>query len=387
MAFKPSRVRTGILPLDHCNAAGPWANQPWHIRQVFKRAQQKVLRWRPVIANYGMLADTWGTAMTGFVVGVGLPAYGTDGNPTGAFAATPTTIQTATTVAAGAPYVGPWVSASTFDPSADDFMLSYGFITAASGAASYYSGQRCWQTFVNTDALVANPAGLTYSFNACMLTGYIEYEFADDTAPSILVIGNSISSVASASVEHTGLGGSWHQIWARRFGGFAASLAVAGSFMAHYKSGNNRWNFYNGVNTPLDFDAVVYLAANSSDAVDNSLAVTQADTALVVARGKALWPKAKHIGSTIPARVGFTGDPTVNTTNEYRRLQLNEWMGLQAVGLFDSVVDIDDFSGDAAVAPNPRRLKPYFTTDGTHARPRMHEEMALRVPVSRRRVI
>jgi len=362
-------TRTGIFPFDLCHAQGSWAAQPFSQRRVF-RVSQTVKRFRIHLANYNQLSNTWGTAMTSVRIGIGVPVIGSDGLPTGATISAPVTLQAATSVAAGAELVTPWITPSTFEIAAyRQYMLTYGFVTAASSPVTCHSTGLSWQTFDAADAVVTNPAGMTRVSNAAFLWPWIEYEYADDGAPSILVVGNSVSSAANAGgIDYPGEMSNWHQVWALGQRGIAANIAVAGSFAAHFMAGNTRWNVYDSCDVMPDFDAVVYFAATSSDTIDNSIATAKADFAATVARGKALWPKARHIATNIPPRGEFTGSGESDGTPEHKRFQMNTWHALLGGGV-EQCVDIDSLVTNWA---DPARLRSEFDTDGTHPNHRAH---------------
>ena len=367
----------GVFPFELPLSTGTFiGNQPVSNRRLF-RISQSVKRFRVHVKNRDQLLDENATgSLTNVTLYIGEPAVDASGTPNGNFTASPTQIQTATTVASGTELTTSWIPRSTFAIDANKLgMLSIGFHMPSTGRICF-SGSLTWQTLNASDAAVAAPAGLTRVNNAAFLQIYIEYEYENDHTPSILVVGNSLSNGSNGGgVDNNGELTSWPQIWALRNGGVAASLAVAGSWAAHFGPGNTRWDVYSGLSAPINYDTIVYFALNSSDLAGGSTAVAENNMTVAIARGKALYPNARHVVTNIPPRVAFTAG-----VSEDARLLVNEWMHMLPGGV-EQCVDIDAVITDWA---NPARIRSVYDADGTHMSPRGHSAVAATFPTFRK---
>lgn len=373
MSYTISATRTGIFPFNLCHSTGTWVSTSFSQRRLFMLSQRPK-RFRVHLRNRNQFTDTDGGTLTGVIIGIGIPVMGSDGLPTGATTTTPVTLQASTTVTGGTELVTSWITPSTFQIQPyTKYFLTYGFITPATGS-TMFGGGLAWQTSANTDALVASPGSLARAASASYLWPWIEYEYADDLAPSILVVGNSLSMVvADAAGNNTGEIGNWHQAWALNQRGFAASLAMAGSFSIQFEAGNGRWGIYDTCAVMPDYDAVIYMAATSSETIQYPIAESaQPDFKGAVDRGKALWPNARHITTNIPPRIEFTGDGTSSATTEYKRVQQNLWHHNLGGGV-ESCLDVDSLISDMA---NPARIRTVYNADDTHFTARGHQRIA-----------
>jgi hypothetical protein len=397
LVAQPSTVRTGIFPFELCNstsAAGQWQNQPWHYRREFS-ISQKVRRFRVHFRNRNQYADTQGNPVSGMVAYVGLPSTSgsSDGKWNGQFTATPTQILTSTNMAANSEVVTPWVTTSTFtiDPY-KRYVLSYGFTTNAS-CLTCFGGGVGYHTFVVADAGVANPSGISGGrvVNAGMLQVWIEYEFANDDAPLMLVVSNSLSNgTNNANIDNNGEVGSWPQVWALANGGVAASIGVAGSLASNYTTANAgaRWDVYDPCNTAMDPDVVVYYALASTDVINEAgSTITTSQTSLLnaIAKGKAKFPNARHVITNIPPRGEYTGSGATAGTLEKARLDFNKWSHLLPAGV-EMCFDADSLVTDWA---NPARLRAGVydvgSGDVTHLNARGHHTVGNAMPAFGRR--
>ncbi|MFA5172735.1 MAG: hypothetical protein WC426_14325 [Sulfuriferula sp.] len=371
-------TRTGVFPFEMPNSIGTFtASQPLSNRRLFRIAQTPK-RFRVHVRNRNQLADADASGdMTDVSVYMGIPATDANGDPNGNFTATPTQIQSATTVTAGTELISPWISPGTFTINPYQmYMLSIGFVAPTTGQLAF-GGGLVWQTYLASDAGVVAPAGISRINNASFLQIYIEYEYDDNAAPSILVVGNSLSNGSNGGgIDNYGELSSWPQIWALNNKGVAASLVMGGGWAAHFMAGNGRWDVYSAVNTPLDYDAVVYMALNSSDLAGGSLAYAKSNMLGAIARGKALYPNARHIITNVPPRVAFTGAVGSAGTLEDDRAQLNTWMHMLPSST-EQCLDIDAVLTDWS---NPGRIRSVYDSDGTHPNPRGHVAIAASIP-------
>ncbi|MUL44456.1 hypothetical protein FZI85_17175 [Mycobacterium sp. CBMA293] len=390
----PSTVRTGVFPFEMCNSSGTWASQPLHDRREFS-ISQKVRRFRVHFRNRNQLADTQGNPVTGMVAYVGIPSTtgSADGKWNGQCTTTPTQILTSTNMAANAEVVTPWVSPSTFtiDPY-KRYVLSYGFTTPASGVTCFGGGV-VYQTALASDAGLANPSGMTRITNAAFLQVWIEYEFANDNAPVMLVVSNSLSNGTNNSggaVDNNGEIGSWPQVWAMANGGVAASIGVASSLAANYKaaSAGARWDVYDPCASALDPDVVLYYALASSDVIGeggSTITTSQADFLGAIAKGKSKFPNARHIITNIPPRGEYTGSGATAGTLEKARLDFNRWSHLLPAGV-ETCFDVDALVSNWA---DPARMRAGVydvgSGDATHLNARGHHTVGNAMPAFGRR--
>ena len=96
---------------------------------------------------------------------------------------------------------------------------------------------------------------------------WFEYQYADQGQPSIFVVSNSAAYNNSGATGTLGELDTFPNQWAEATGGVVAgNIAVPAVFSTVFDDPDQRWNFYDDqVEIPLDPDAVVYMAINSSD--------------------------------------------------------------------------------------------------------------------------
>lgn len=375
MAYQPNKTRTGIYTFDQCHASNTWTSQPFQYRRL-GRISQTPKRYRIHLRNYNLQGDSTGGALTQVQIGIGAPLYNSIGLPTGATAAAPISLVASTSVAAGAELISGWRTNAGEIAAYKDFMLTYGFVSPASGVTMFGPGP-AWQTFTAADAFVAAPASQTRNFNLAPLSLWIEYEFADDQAPGILVLGNSLSNGSNSVTDNPGEQGAWHEVWALSQRGFCASLTAAGIFAAQFTPAQmgTRWQMFNSCLVAPEYDAVIYAMLTSSDTIDYAVASVQADFTSTVAQGRTLFPNARHIATNIPPRIGYTGSGTDTASTEYKRVTMNTWHHMLG-GNVEQCLDIDSLITDWA---NPARIRTPYNADDTHYIARAHNRIGLEV--------
>ena len=380
-------IRTGVFSFEMTtNQSNVWASLSFSTRREFM-IPHNAIRFRVHIRNRNHLGDLDGGTLTNFQCYIGSPALDANGEWNGNFASTPVTLQTATTVNSGTEWVSSWVNPGTFTIAPyKRYVISYGFNCPASGNTCFGSGVQ-WQTF-NTgasDAGQVSPAGLTRVTNAAFLQVWVEYEFADDDSPVMVVVSNSLSNGTNAgSVEPVGEIGSWPMIWAYQNRGVVAQLSAAAGLASDFGSGNNRWDVYDSCATPLDPDVVLYFALDSSDAINEggtTITSTQAALRGAIAKGKSKFPNARHVITNIPPRVGFTGSGDTPGTLENARHALNAWHHLLP-GDVEQCIDVDTLITDWA---DPARINLPMDADNTHFSPRGHYRIGTSMPAFGRR--
>lgn len=372
MSYLAHKTRTGVFPFDQCHASNNWVSQPFQYRRLGRIAHTP-RRYRIHLRNYNLQADSWGGALTNVQIGIGTPLYDSTGLPTGVTSAAPISLQASTSVAASTELITAWRTNAGEIEAYKPFMLTYGFTTPATGTTHFGPGP-AWQTFTVTDAFVAAPASQVRNFNLAPLSLWIEYEFNDDDAPVILVLGNSLSNGSNSVTDNPGEQGAWHTQWALRQKGSVASLTAAGIFAAQFTPAQmgTRWQLYNSCAVMPEYDAVIYAMLTSSDTIDYATASVQADFTSTVNQGKTLYPNARHIATNIPPRVGFTGVRATNTTTEYKRHVMNTWHHMLGGGV-EQCWDIDSLLTDWA---DPARIRYPFDADGTHFVGRGHARIS-----------
>jgi hypothetical protein len=237
-----------------------------HTRRPFQITQTPS-RFRLHIKNYDLIGNAYSSGtLTGVTAYIGAMAVDANGDLNGNFTATPTQIQTSTTLSSGTnEIVTGWISPGTFTINPYTWYgISVGW-TATSQNVSIGGGVH-WFTATPADAGVASPSGLSRVDNQGLLNMYIEYEYANDVAPVMLVVSNSLSGGGNvASVPNRGEVDAWCGQWALTKGGVVATLAAGGAWTAHFPSSSTRWNYYSSLNTALDPDFVVFFGITSSD--------------------------------------------------------------------------------------------------------------------------
>lgn len=376
-AGRVNQTRTGIYSFGPNATTGTFPNASVTQRDAFQIAQRSV-KWRLHIRNWNQLtiaspSDT----LTGVTAYVGRPLLLANGLPdSGKFASTPTQITLpASTIVGGTEMVSSWVTGFTLEPN-QSYMLSYGFIASATGNVTF-SGEDSFTAFINTDAGVANWSGAA-STNARFLNAWIEYEFADDSATTMLVVGNSLSSGGIIGAANRGALSAWHSRWAAENNGTVATIAVPGAWAGHYSDANARWDYYSGVNAAFAPDVIVYFALHTSDVLGGSGSNADVEGAVAATMGavaiaKAKYPNARHIVTNLPPRQETTSG-TYNTAMLYAN-QLTHLLASHPD--VSGVIDVNSMFTDFA---NPARYKSaVLSADGTHFTPQAHQLAAQQV--------
>ena len=96
---------------------------------------------------------------------------------------------------------------------------------------------------------------------------WFEYQYADQGQPSIFVVAPSFAYNNSGATGTLGELDTFPNQWAEATGGvIAGNIAVPAVFSTVFGDPAPRWNFFDDkVEIPLDPDAVLYMAINSSD--------------------------------------------------------------------------------------------------------------------------
>lgn len=349
-------IKTGVFQFSHANQlAATGSPASFNIRRGFSFPFQPT-RFRVHIPTKSMLADTTAAGqLSNFTLGVGLAALTANGEPAGgATVGAPLQIQTSTTLYGGATLVTPWVDAAAFTAQADRLhILTAGFSVGATDQIAIGGGLQ-WTTFNRSDALTAAPA-TTRGDNGAWLGGmFIEAEGV--FGKLIFVVGNSLSDGGNVGgVPNRGELDAWQNQWARMNRGVAASISVGGSWAAMYGAASPKWTHYSTLANPLVPDGLLYMGLASSDVAGSAgdaaaIAAAQASMTAAVTKGRAMFPSALHIGTTLPPRGASTGTP------ETARITMNRWLSGCPAGL-DRCIDISSALTDWA---SPARLREPF---------------------------
>jgi hypothetical protein len=370
--------RTGIYSLEMTKSSGSsWANQPFNNRHLFQ-LPVSATRMRVHIRNRDQLADAdiAGT-LTALSVFIGAPAVDGNGSPNGQFASTPTQLQSPTSLASGVELVTPWFTFPS-DPKHTTQLLSVGWTTSASGGLAF-SGGLCWQSLNLGDAGVLSPLGLARQNNAAFLQIWVEYEYSDNSAPRLLVVGNSLSNAShNGSPDNYGTLGSWSVLWGKSQEGIVANLSASGAWASHFGPTGNRWNVFDTCAVAYQPDALIYFALASSDTVGASVATSQANLIAAIQKGQSKFPSARHLVTNIPPRIEFN-TPTL----EAARATMNTWLHMLPAGT-ESCFDVDSLVTDwASYTPGLARLRPDYNADDTHFNCRGHQRVSEAVPFRR----
>lgn len=386
-------TRTGIYQFEHSNALTSFGSL--HTRRPFM-ITQKPIRFRLHIRNYDLLGNASSTGtLTGVTAYIGPMAVDANGNLNGNFSVAPTQIQTSTTLASGATeIITGWISPGTFTINSYKWYgISVGWTATAQQVAN--GGGLHWSTATPGDAATAAPAGLARADNQGFLNMYIEYEFANDLSPIILVVSNSLSGGGNTSaLANRGEVDAWCGQWALRNGGTAAILAAGGAWLSHFASTSTRWNYYSTLNTALDPDYVVFFATGSSD-IAGAAGVSTVQTELYdsMSKARALWPNAQILLTTNPPRLG-SGTAAV----EADRKTFNTWL-TTSPGIASSCIDLEPVVTDdgkqlamqpaatgavTLVGETMPRLDPFVDSgDHEHWKPYAHARVTTLMPGTR----
>lgn len=330
-------------------------------------------RFRVHVKNYSQGTDANGAHdLTSFQVHLGTPVVSADGTLPGNFTATPTVIQSPTTVPVGTEYISPWIDPGTLTLEADQlYMLSIGCDQSAASIA--LGSGPCWRSSSGNpgDSALTAPPGIAMDAGNSFLLTFIEYEFADNAAPVTLVLGHSMSQTAA-----TGLGDvhAWHHLWERRVAGVAGSLGCAGLWAAHFATDGPKWHLYDNLSQPLNPDYVVLAMLSGSDIGGNATEQVAESTVLdVMNLARQKYPTARIILTTNPPRSDVGA-------NEPTRVTHNAWLQTCPHGA-DACVDVDALLTDWADTPAQHAV--LNSGDGVHPGPRGHTAIATAMPMAR----
>lgn len=187
------------MTLGDCNTLGSAIARDSNQR-VLIRFPRRVQRFRFRVANHNLLTSTNYTTpftLTSFYIGT--PAYDTTGlcRWNGAFASAPTSILTGpfTVPTDGTDWVSSWITLPD-QYQETDFLLSYGFTTAATGTGVGISGNGdAFRGAASTNAGDLNPAGLAAESGKLFGDMRLEYEVGSGTRVGLFV-GDSITAGA-----------------------------------------------------------------------------------------------------------------------------------------------------------------------------------------------
>ena len=375
-------LRVGVFQFEHPNSNTDVGTFNVSTRRAFEVTQEipDGARWRVHYRNRNHLANTNGGTMTGFAMAVGEAVVDTTGvgDLTGATVSAPVQIQTPTTLTSGVELITPWVEKSTYDPVPyKEHFITYP-VNVAAGQTLSIGGGRHWFTATPGDYLVANPSGMAKVDNQAIGEMYIEFEFANDSAPTMLIVAPSVANGGNtgAVANRAELGGVGH-LWELENQGVAPSIAVGGAWSADYLAASPKWDYYDTLSQPLNVDAVLLLALCSSDVcAGTAVATVKGNVAINIAKARLDYPGARIILTTLPPRGDSTGTPEAN------RLEINTWLSGCPAGA-DQCIEINGPLTDWA---SPQRLRAQFagappSADIVHWSEAGHSTVARLIPV------
>lgn len=379
-------TRTGVFQFEHPNNAIAFGSAVQLNQRRLFILPHDASRFRLHIQNRNHLADTNATGtlsnLTAYIGEAKMDA--TSGDWVGETISAPVALTlSGTSLSAGNIVTSNWVAPASFPVTANKrCVISLGWSVGSTDQVCVGGGMQ-YYTFDRTTAGTASPAGLSRADNQGFLDLLLEYEFADDAAPVIMVVSNSLSGGGNvASVANRGDLDAWRQQWALAQRGVVGDLSVGGAWANDFAAASPKWSYYSRLATPLDIAAVVFAATSSSDIAgsgssDETTIVNAAKSAMIAAVKKAetLWPNARIILTTNPPRIGSTAGAKDNA-----RLTVNTWLASSPIGA-EQCVDLEYFLTDGAV---PARLHPLVDSgDHEHWSPRGHSRFAKQVPVHR----
>lgn len=379
------QTRTGVYQFELCNnnvALG--AAIGLTIRRNFT-ITQKVKRFRVHFINRNHMTDTNATGtLSGFRCYIGKAAVNEQGDINGAFTATPTQILPSTNMVNGTEVITDWIAPAAFTVQPyQQYLLSYSFTVGASDQIASGGGLQ-WITYSAADASssVVVPERVD---NQGFMGVYIEYEFENDSAPMLFVVGNSLSGggnvVPPPNGKNRGELDAWQNQWALSVGGITASIAFGGGWAAQFGPSSQKWNHYNSLAAPLDPDMIVFMATSSSDIAggDGStghIAMTKSNMIAAVEKARAMYPNAQILLTTNPPRIATSAGAVDNA-----RLEFNTWLASSPMGAL-ACLDLEPILTDGQV---PARLHPDVDSgDHEHWSPRGHQRVSQLIPLRQR---
>lgn len=203
-------------------------------------------------------------------------------------------------------------------------------------------------------------------FYISMLEFWIEYEYADATVRQGLVIGHSFPDSASylGSGPWDGQNSGWPQLTARQNNQAITVDAVANASTSTYAPTSPKWSLF--ATHTFDWVIVDLVGNDIQSGVANATA--QANLLAIVAKIRALWPKARVFVANLMGNK--PQDATV--AHETARVAFNAWLNTpigvtidgildyeRAVGLLTDLTTIDPRMLDANATAGLRHLSNY----------------------------
>ena len=374
-------TRIAAHQFDHTGNLVSWPFQlTLTLRQPFMLPVH-ARRFRIHTRNRNFLTDEDAKAsLTGYSIYVGEHNISGAKGLTSAFKAAPYKVSSGVTLTNGTEHISPWIDTTKLKINAyKPMLLSRGVTIPAGAQVSTGGGAQflAFQDIASQTAAIA--ADITPNQN--FLDTWIEYEYEDKGQPVLMVVSNSLSGPGNVvNAYQRGEISTWHQQWALANGGVVASLAVAGSWAAHYPASSPKWTYYNTASSSITPDIVLFMGLASSDidgADGSASAIETAKNNLGVAieKARSLWPAARLIVTTNPPR---------NRTGalEAARTTFNTWVSNSPFGV-EQCIDID------RVLRNPTSPNLIHTEldsgDNTHWSERGHAVVSQLVPAHSRR--
>lgn len=292
---------------------------------------------------------------------------GRDADGKGSFAAgTVARLSNGGALVDGKALVTDWYDAGTLPLSAGSAYLLGVSFSSPLGTQVGVSPAVAWVKTGTPNGAMTDPANKgEFVRSGAYLDISIEYSFEDPAhaVPVVAVFGHSLNSGANGNpkVPHQGETSAWHQVWARKNGGAASSLAVPGAWSSNFLPDSPKWQLAKDV----DADYVVLWASSSDLVAGTSVDDVGVVWVSIIDKARAVWPNAKIIAFTEPPRgASGSGEAARNTWNDFLRAGPS-----QAA----CVVDVDAAVKDPA---NPHVIAPQYNGDDSHFSPAGHEEIA-----------
>jgi hypothetical protein len=162
-------------------------------------------------------------------------------------------------------FVTDWFDQETMQLDTDEeYLLGISFSAPAKTKAGIAPGVGWLRQGIENGALVDDKNRGAFNRAGTYLDISIDYTFEGADVPVLAVFGHSLNAGANQNpdVPHKGEVEAWHQLWARKYGGSAASFAAAGAWTANFLADSPKWD------RAADVDAdYVAIWASSSDLV------------------------------------------------------------------------------------------------------------------------
>lgn len=339
-------------------------------------------RFRIHTRNRNFLNDTDAKAvLSNYQIWIGEHLISGPKGHTSAFKAAPYKIVSGVTLTNGTEHITSWVDTTKVKIDANKPMLLSRSYSIPAGAQVSTGGGTHFVAY--TDSVVGQTAAIAADStpNQNFLDTWIEYEYEDRGQPVMMVVSNSLSSPGNVNnVYQRGESSTWHQQWAMANGGVVASIAVAGSWAAHYTATTAKWTHYATASSQINPDVIVFMGLGSSDVAGSdgssaSLETAKRSLGTAIEKARSLWPYARIIVTTNPPRNN-------SGAIESARLQFNSWIANSPYGA-EQCIDID------RVLRNPssqEQLHPELdSTDNNHWNERGHAVVSQLIPSHSRR--